>query len=149
MKRLSLTAWIFIGMAAGIALSAVWFRVHFVYDFRYFLRLWVVVVMPVILVSGAIAVLLTSWLTSRRIAILFSLFVIPIALYIVVAAITTMTAVGIYLHPAYSYYAYTMPEFRTVEIITAQMILTVVRYIALLAIVWAVAWAWQRFREAR
>lgn len=133
----------------AVVLSAIWFRVNFAYDVRYFLLLWFVVVVPVILICGAVAVLLPSWLTSRRLAIVFSLFVIPFALYIVVSAVTTMTGVGVFLHPSYAYYAYTTPDSRSVEIIPVQMIFTLIRYVVLLAIVWTVAWVWQRYRDAR
>lgn len=133
----------------GIVVSAIWFRVNFTYDFRYFLLLWGALVIPVLFVCGALSVLLTSWLYSRRIAILISLLVLPIALLAVVAGITTLSGIGIYLDPSYAYYAYVPPDQRSTDAVTMLIATTTVQYAAVLIAAWTFAWAWQRFREAR
>lgn len=136
-------------IGVGIVVSAVWFRVNFTYDVRYFLLLWVVAVIPVVLVCGALAVLFTSWLTSRRIAVLISLLALPVALFVVVMGITTLTGVGIYLEPSYAYYAYISPENRSIDAITQRIVTTLLTFVGMLIAVWTAAWVWQRFREAR
>ncbi|MBK8020532.1 MAG: ABC transporter permease subunit [Chloroflexi bacterium] len=138
-----------ISLAAAL-FSAVVFRVLLgPYDLRFLALLWLFFELPLVLLSGALAVLLTSWMRSRRGAVLMSLLVLPVAIILVVLAVPSLSAVGVYVHPAYAFYILLTPDETAVAVVNERIADTVPILLGAMAVSWVLAYGWQRLREGQ
>lgn len=119
------------------------------YSLDYYLLMWGAFLLPTLLVCSGLTVLLTSWTGSRRGATLTSLLIMPIGIMLVSVAITSLSGVGVYVHPAYSVFILLQPDAEAVVIITDRIRSTLTLFAWMLALAWGFAYAWQRVREAR
>ncbi len=115
------------------------------FDLRVLALLWLVMVLPMCLANGAVSVLATVFWGSRRMAVLFSLLLIPLFLLLVWTAFFNLMYAEAWIEPAYLRSTVILP--RGVSL-AAEITAHIESELALLAGVtlaaWSIAWGWLR-----
>ncbi len=120
------------------------------FDARAVVLAWLVLVLPVSSANGASSVLASAFWGSRRMAVMFSLLLLPLFMIMVWIALLNLTFVSGLIQPVYIQSVTSMAngEAPTVEIVVHLVIgLTLLAGVMLL--VWTVVWALLRVRDAR
>ncbi len=119
-------------------------------DLRVIALLWLALALPVCWANGASSVLASAFRDSRRIAVTFSLLMLPLFFLILWDGLLNLTFVSGLIHPVYirSITSLMNGESPTVEIVVHLAIgLTLLAGITLL--VWTLVWALLRVQDAR
>ncbi|MCK6577341.1 MAG: hypothetical protein L6Q98_04470 [Anaerolineae bacterium] len=119
------------------------------YDLRYLALLWLAFELPLILLAGGLAVLLTSWTRTRRGAVLMSLLVLPIVILLVALGIMSLSGIGVLIHPAYAFHILLSPDESSVEVVIGRIRHALPMLLGSLIASWCLAYGWQRLREGR
>ena len=119
------------------------------YDVRVFAALWVAMLIPISLLAAALSVLLSSWVSTRRAAVLVGLVLIPFVMILVTMAVPSFAGIGALIEPVYAIGILMMPGDEANAEIVSRMINTLALYGLVLAGAWTLTWLGTRQREAR
>ncbi|MBE2267102.1 MAG: hypothetical protein IAE80_02645, partial [Anaerolinea sp.] len=121
------------------------------YDLSAHGLLWLIAVLPLVLLVTAITVLSTSRAGSRRTAILFSLLLIPVVVYLYFNAVMTLGNIGRFVHPFYGLGLMDVylagDDFRPA--LAGDIAGMLLLFVLIFGAVWGLAWANARLTEAR
>lgn len=135
-------------IVGAVCAVALWVIVG-VYDLRVFIALWVAMLIPTSLIASAMSVLLSSFVRSRRAAVIVGLLIIPVVLILVTLAVPSFAGIGALIEPIYAVGILMMPGDDANAEIVNRMVNTLLIYGLAMAGVWTLAWVADRRRETR
>ena len=120
-----------------------------VYDLRVFIVLWVAMLIPTSLLAAALSVLLSSFVSSRRAAVMVGLMIIPAVLALVTLAVPSFAGIGALIEPIYAVGILMLPGDEANAEIVSRIVNTLAIYALALVGVWTLTWVFASRRETR
>lgn len=125
-----------IGMIVAFALRLI----IGVYDLRVFVALWVAMLIPTSLIASATSVLLSSFVGSRRAAVMVGLAIMPVVLVLVTLAVPSFAGIGALIEPIYAVGILLLPGEEANAEVVSRIGNTLMIYAVALVGVWTLAW---------
>jgi ABC-type transport system involved in multi-copper enzyme maturation permease subunit len=144
--------WLGTGAAAALACvigGAVAWAILGEFDLRLYVLVSTTFTLPLLLISGALAVLVASPVGSRRLAVLVGLLTVPIALIALSWALPSLGGLGVHLERAYGLLLLIDLNADGIALTNARLRDALPLLVGIPLAAWTVAWVWARWREAR